>query len=274
MSDRTATTGHAILPPGTVVRCPHYVNGESTGLRKAIVQRLYDNKKPEQGYLVYFFASGPADPFRRMGGRARHSEVTSEPQQKVPASPRTVHRFNSTGEANDAVQWNDAIADGDLIVVEPEGVVGFLALTQAVAITTKRGRLEPLRAPAREVDGGRYADTYAAAAHEAYALRSAVAPHHALEVNAPVRAAAQAIDPTARFFKPVFANHENPQPIAWVYLVGRGDTARFKWLAADGRVVSAESHRYGSEVARSAWLHSCGAERPQDATCDPSRTWV
>ncbi|WP_329046883.1 hypothetical protein [Streptomyces sp. NBC_01422] len=272
MSDRTATTGQEVLTQGTVVHCPNYVNGENTGLRKAVVLGLHDAKRPQDGYRVYFYASGPADSFRRVSGQARHTEITSV--RKVPASPPVTHRFDSTGEANDAVQWDDTIADGDLIVVEPEGVVGFLELGWARAITTRRGKLEPLRVPAREVSGGRYADTYAAAAHEAHALGSAVAPHHALEVKAPVRAAAQAIDPTARFFKPVFANLENPQPIAWVYLVGRGDTARFKWIAADGRVVSAESHRYGSEVARFAWLHSCGAERPQDATCDPSRTWV
>lgn len=45
-----------------------------------------------------------------------------------------VHTFESTGEAYDASQCDDAIRDGDVLVVASEGVIGFLAAAWPIAI--------------------------------------------------------------------------------------------------------------------------------------------
>ncbi|MEU2462093.1 hypothetical protein ABZ604_31490 [Streptomyces sp. NPDC012473] len=268
MSERTAT-GQDVLTQGTVVHCPYYVNGESTGLRKAVVLGLHNERRPQDGYRVYFYASGPADSFRRVAGHARHAEITSA--RKIPASPPVTHRFDSTGEASDAVQWDDSIADGDLIVVEPEGVVGFLELGWAVAITARTGRLAPLCAPAREAGDGRYVATYAAIAHVAHTLGFAIAPRHAFAVSTPVRAAAQEADATARCFLPVIANHENAEPIDWVYLVGRGDAAHHRWIAADSHAISAERYAFATDTADAARA-ARRTERPQHDPRNPAAT--
>lgn len=274
MSNHTATTGQAVLTPGTIVHCPHYVNGENTGLRKAVVLGLHNKKRPKDGYRVYFYASGPADSFRRVAGRARHAEITSA--RKTPASPPVTHRFDSTGEAHDAVQWDDTIADGDLIVVEPEGVVGFLELGWPVAITARTGKLAPLCVPAREAGGGRYVATYAAAAHVAHTLGFAIAPRHAFAVSTPVRAAAQEADATARCFLPVVTNHEGAEPTDWVYLVGRGGTARFRWIAADSHAISAERYAFDTDAAHAAETARAArrTEQPQHDPRNPAATQV
>jgi hypothetical protein len=54
-----------------------------------------------------------------------------------------VHKFGSTGEAYDACQCDDGIEDGDVLVIEKEGVVG-VADTWPVAVTAKSGALHGL----------------------------------------------------------------------------------------------------------------------------------
>ena len=51
-----------------------------------------------------------------------------------------VHYFESTRDAYDACQCDDNIKQGDLLIIESEGVVG-IADTWPVAITTECGDL-------------------------------------------------------------------------------------------------------------------------------------
>jgi hypothetical protein len=55
-----------------------------------------------------------------------------------------VHTFESTGEAYDATQTDDAIKDGDVLVVPSENVVGFLAKAWPVALSAEHGAFHTL----------------------------------------------------------------------------------------------------------------------------------
>ena len=52
----------------------------------------------------------------------------------------TIHTFPDTGLAYDACQCDDTIKDGDILLIEREGVVG-IADTWPIAITEKHGVL-------------------------------------------------------------------------------------------------------------------------------------
>ncbi|MBK6018525.1 hypothetical protein [Streptomyces sp. MBT53] len=67
-----------------------------------------------------------------------------------------VHRFDDTEEAYDATQCRDDIRDGDVLVVEREGVVGFLRCAWPAAITAEHGELHTVEGDPRTVDDGRY----------------------------------------------------------------------------------------------------------------------
>jgi hypothetical protein len=58
---------------------------------------------------------------------------------KGVAAP-AVHEFETTGEAYDATQCDDTIANGDVLLIVSEGVVG-VADTWPVAVTFARGHL-------------------------------------------------------------------------------------------------------------------------------------
>ncbi|WP_127356476.1 hypothetical protein [Actinacidiphila soli] len=70
----------------------------------------------------------------------------------------TVHRFDDTTEAYDATQCRDDIRDGDVLVIEREGVVGFLVSAWPVAVTALHGEFHGLTKPAQEYRGGRYVE--------------------------------------------------------------------------------------------------------------------
>ena len=61
-----------------------------------------------------------------------------------PAAAPTVYHFNSTGEAYNATQCRDDIRDGDVLVVESEGVTGFLDAAWPVAVTKAHGQFHGL----------------------------------------------------------------------------------------------------------------------------------
>ncbi|MGW2700850.1 hypothetical protein [Streptomyces sp. NPDC001340] len=69
-----------------------------------------------------------------------------------PTAGPTVYRFNSTWEAYNATQCRDDIRDGDVLVVESEGVTGFLDAAWPVAITEAHGQFHGLMILEREVD--------------------------------------------------------------------------------------------------------------------------
>lgn len=52
----------------------------------------------------------------------------------------TVHTFDSTGDAYDASQTDDAIRDGDVLHVPSEEVTGFLHQAWPVAVTPLVGK--------------------------------------------------------------------------------------------------------------------------------------
>ncbi|WP_406515581.1 hypothetical protein OH809_24955 [Streptomyces sp. NBC_00873] len=72
------------------------------------------------------------------------------------AQPKAVHRFGDTWEAYDATQCRDDIADGDVLVIESEQVVGFLVEAWPVAITEAHGEFHRLTASVQEFKDGRY----------------------------------------------------------------------------------------------------------------------
>jgi hypothetical protein len=55
-----------------------------------------------------------------------------------------VHTFDSTGEAYDASQCNEAIRSGDVLHVPSEGVVGILCEAWPVAVTAAHGAFHQL----------------------------------------------------------------------------------------------------------------------------------
>ncbi|GIF74187.1 hypothetical protein Asi02nite_37050 [Asanoa siamensis] len=107
---------------------------------------------------------------------------TAAPVVEEPATGPAVHTFATTIEAYDDTnsQRREDIRDGDVLVIESEGVVGFVLAAWPVAVTVERGELHKTDGPAREHEGGRYAasvDLAAEAAREkGFALDPAVIP--------------------------------------------------------------------------------------------------
>lgn len=69
------------------------------------------------------------------------------------------HRFDSTAEAYNATQCRDDIHDGDVLIIEREGVVGFLRSAWPAAVTVAHGELHRVKGDPRTLDDGRYADS-------------------------------------------------------------------------------------------------------------------
>ncbi|MCT9003512.1 hypothetical protein [Streptomyces rhizosphaerihabitans] len=94
-----------------------------------------------------------------------------------------VHRFDgTTAEAYDATQCCDDIRDGDVLVVEAEGVVGFLDAAWPVAVTEAHGEFHGLKTPAHEYKDGSCAASIDSAERIAAELGFplAVKPAHAV----------------------------------------------------------------------------------------------
>jgi hypothetical protein len=90
----------------------------------------------------------------------------------------TVHRFYDTTEAYNQTQCRDDIRDGDVLVIEREGVVGFLHKAWPVAITVEHGELHTLTVPVREFQDGAYAASADRAEEVARELGFTVRPDH------------------------------------------------------------------------------------------------
>lgn len=74
------------------------------------------------------------------------------------------HHFGSTGEAYDACQCDENIKDGDLLIIEPEQVVG-IAWTWPIAVTAQCGVLHTLKPDGtfENFEGGMFARSAEAA---------------------------------------------------------------------------------------------------------------
>ncbi|MFE6461487.1 DUF6409 family protein [Streptomyces cinereoruber] len=77
MTVASASATQTVLEPGTVVRTPRYVDGESTGTRKAIVLGLWNEQNPKGGYRVWFYTLGaPSFEPRTLGMAFANEPVT------------------------------------------------------------------------------------------------------------------------------------------------------------------------------------------------------
>ncbi|MGW1989623.1 hypothetical protein [Embleya sp. NPDC001921] len=95
-----------------------------------------------------------------------------------PITSPAVHRFADTTDAYDATQCRDDIEDGDVLVIESEGVVAFLYRAWPAALTQENGGLHTLTENATEADDGRYAATVRVAREQAEALGLALHTRH------------------------------------------------------------------------------------------------
>lgn len=108
----------------------------------------------------------------------------------VQAGP-TVYRFTDTDTAYDVTQSEErhhmGIRDGDVLVVESEGVVGVLANNWPIALTAAHGQfhLAAERYSIRTMNDGRYAASGDAAERVAAELGLTVLTHHRAPVAAP-----------------------------------------------------------------------------------------
>ncbi|WP_331719732.1 DUF6409 family protein [Streptomyces virginiae] len=76
MTVATASTTQTVLEPGTVVRTPRYDEGKNTGVRRAIVLGLWNEKEPKDGYRVWFYTLGAPSFVPRTLGMAFANEPT------------------------------------------------------------------------------------------------------------------------------------------------------------------------------------------------------
>ncbi|WP_228980200.1 hypothetical protein [Streptomyces sp. DH12] len=79
-----------------------------------------------------------------------------------------VHHFETTQAAREAAD-RDEIADGDVIVIDAEQVVGFLVIAFPTALTEERGTFPHLTKPGRDYMSGEYMDSVVVAEREARA---------------------------------------------------------------------------------------------------------
>ncbi|MXM66784.1 hypothetical protein GR925_25965 [Streptomyces sp. HUCO-GS316] len=82
--------------------------------------------------------------------------LTLLPQHAAPAPAPVVHKYESTGDAYDAVQSDSSVRDGDILVVHSEGVVAVVTGAWPCAVTEENGALHKSTEPLRQIEGGRY----------------------------------------------------------------------------------------------------------------------
>ncbi|MFG2404232.1 hypothetical protein ACGFR8_07810 [Streptomyces brevispora] len=156
---------------------------------------------------------------RCVKGVQRMLERVTPTEAPAPAAP-AVHRFEDTRQAYDASQ-GDGMRDGDVLVIESEGVVGFLTGAWPVAITAEHGELHALTISAREVEDGRYATSTTTAeriAREIGAALPATAPAPLDEALAPaapagVKSLDQDVTTPATMFDPELTYYADGTPV-------------------------------------------------------------
>ncbi|MEU9576281.1 hypothetical protein [Streptomyces chilikensis] len=87
----------------------------------------------------------------------------------TPTATPTVHTFDDTREAYDAVQCDGDIRDGDVLVIPSERVVAIVYLRiYPVALTVEHGELHQFECAIREIEeAGEYEAAIAAAEEQA-----------------------------------------------------------------------------------------------------------
>ncbi len=97
------------------------------------------------GLVARFEALEAKEPWRRKPP-GFWPEVKAELEKLAAAPRKTVHYFESTGDAYDACQCNALIKTGDMLIIANEGVIG-MAWAWPVAITAERGELHAVKDP-------------------------------------------------------------------------------------------------------------------------------
>ncbi|NUK53376.1 hypothetical protein HRW14_24500 [Streptomyces lunaelactis] len=92
------TTKQNVLAAGTVVRCPRYIDGRNTGLRKAVVLGLFSENDPTSGYRVYFYTLGPAGFAPRTVGFAFPGEVAAVGAVEDMSERTVINVYKGLGE--------------------------------------------------------------------------------------------------------------------------------------------------------------------------------
>ncbi|MDT0267970.1 hypothetical protein RM844_16950 [Streptomyces sp. DSM 44915] len=83
-------------------------------------------------------------------------DASAENEEPEPITTPGVHRFETTKEAYDATQTHEEIKDGDVLIIEGQGVVGVLYKAWPFAVTTEAGELHHSNGKEYEWDNGRY----------------------------------------------------------------------------------------------------------------------
>ncbi|MFJ1731486.1 hypothetical protein [Streptomyces sp. NPDC088254] len=149
-----------------------------------------------------------------------------------------VHHFDSTGSAYNQTQCRDDIRDGDVLVVEGEGVVGFLRSAWPAAVTVAYGELHRIEGDPRTLDDGQYAGSVEAAEQIAREHGFALPAQQPADV---VEVAVEQFDRTARAVDAVeyaeqveaaVATVEDAEALHAVQLVTEADATDGTWRGA------------------------------------------
>ncbi|MEV5264770.1 hypothetical protein [Streptomyces werraensis] len=149
-----------------------------------------------------------------------------------------VHTFNSTSDAYDATQCDEDIKDGDVLVIEPEKVVG-IAYTRPFALTEHIGELHAMTNNPRTYKGGIFAAGVDRAEQIAREHGWLLAPHLDLGM---ARAFLTSTPPCG-------------EPLGYRVLTAKTDTGRLRtgWLIA-GTTGFIELDIHGHYRFASEWL--------------------
>jgi hypothetical protein len=143
-----------------------------------------------------------------------------------------IHRFDSTGEAYDESQCDDAIHDGDVLVVASEGVVGILVKAWPIAITEASGAFHTVKPGATFTSfvGDNYPTTDYRASLVVAQTEAALMPKGAAE---PITVRYQSIDGVSetRSFPSIWTAQNWPQR-----MIGRHPTLGSHYAVSDDGV--------------------------------------
>jgi len=149
------------------------------------------------------------------------------------------HRFDDTEEAYNMTQCRDDIRDGDVLIIEREGVVGFLRSAWPAALTTAHGELHRIEGDPRTIDDGRYAASVEAAEQAARELEFPLAAEQQLDAveadeAARFEATARAVDAVehAEQIEAAVATVEEAEALYAARLVTEADATDGTWRGA------------------------------------------
>lgn len=185
-----------------------------------------------------------------------------------------VHKYDSTEDAYNRTQCGDDIRDGDVLIIEREGVVGFLRSAWPAAITVARGELHGIDGDPRTLDDGLYVASIDAAEQIAREHGFALAAEQRLdavevEVAEQFATAARAVDAVeyAEQVEAGVATVEDAEALYAAQLLTEAEatdgTWRGAWIGeqpADGLFDLAPATEQGALFDRTAPAVTCSPE--------------